>query len=96
MPNCDTLHALIKDYRDARKVLLNIEHRSGCHRPFALLTFSLSAVPSIVRCADCGCMCRVVCCVRRLMLQMAPDYQGMTLMQKVRLTTPQMTSQLFS
>jgi len=25
--NCDTLHALIKEYRDARKVLLNIEHR---------------------------------------------------------------------
>jgi phosphatidylinositol kinase/protein kinase (PI-3 family) len=27
MQNCDTLHALIKDYRDARRVLLNIEHR---------------------------------------------------------------------
>jgi len=25
--NCDTLHALIKEYRDARKVLLNVEHR---------------------------------------------------------------------
>jgi FKBP12-rapamycin complex-associated protein len=24
---CDTMHALIKEYRDARKVLLNIEHR---------------------------------------------------------------------
>jgi len=45
IPNTDTLHALIKDYRDARKVLLNIEHR--------------------------------------LMLQMAPDYQHLTLMQKV-------------
>eukprot|EP00457_Paulinella_chromatophora_P000061 gb/GEZN01000061.1/.p1 GENE.gb/GEZN01000061.1/~~gb/GEZN01000061.1/.p1 ORF type:complete len:2707 (+),score=463.21 gb/GEZN01000061.1/:107-8227(+) len=25
--HCDTLHALIKEFRDARKVLLNIEHR---------------------------------------------------------------------
>jgi FKBP12-rapamycin complex-associated protein len=39
------MHALIKEYRDARKVLLNIEHR--------------------------------------LMLQMAPDFQLLTLMQKV-------------
>ena len=27
LSHCDTLHALIKDYRDSRKVLLNIEHR---------------------------------------------------------------------
>jgi len=45
LSNCDTMHALIKDYRDARKVLLNIEHR--------------------------------------LMLQMAPDYQLLSLIQKV-------------
>jgi FKBP12-rapamycin complex-associated protein len=45
LPHTDTLHALIKEYRDARKILLNIEHR--------------------------------------LMLQMAPDYQHLTLMQKV-------------
>ncbi|KAL7753608.1 phosphatidylinositol kinase- protein kinase tor1 [Sorochytrium milnesiophthora] len=25
--NCDTLHQLIRDYRDSRKILLNIEHR---------------------------------------------------------------------
>ena len=43
--SCDTMHALIKEYRDARCVLLNIEHR--------------------------------------LMLQMAPDHQLLTLMQKV-------------
>lgn len=41
------MHALIKEYRDARKVLLNIEHR--------------------------------------LMLQMAPDFQLLTLMQKVEI-----------
>ncbi|TFK75010.1 phosphatidylinositol 3-kinase [Pluteus cervinus] len=41
----DTLHVLIRDYRDSRKVLLNIEYR--------------------------------------LMLQMAPDYENSTLLQKV-------------
>jgi serine/threonine-protein kinase mTOR len=45
IPNTDTLHSLIKDYRDARKVLLNIEHR--------------------------------------LMLNAAPDYQHLTLIQKI-------------
>lgn len=43
--NTDTLHALIKEYRDSRRILLNIEHR--------------------------------------IMLQMAPDYDNLTLMQKV-------------
>ncbi|RKO90751.1 armadillo-type protein, partial [Blyttiomyces helicus] len=27
VPHCDTLHTLIRDYRESRKVLLNIEHR---------------------------------------------------------------------
>lgn len=43
--NTDTLHVLIKEYREQHKILLNIEHR--------------------------------------LMLQMAPDYEHLTLMQKV-------------
>ncbi|KAG5944989.1 hypothetical protein E4U53_006777 [Claviceps sorghi] len=45
VPNSDTLHALIREYRASRKILLNIEHR--------------------------------------IMLQMAPDYDNLTLMQKV-------------
>uniref|UniRef100_A0A915JVW2 non-specific serine/threonine protein kinase n=1 Tax=Romanomermis culicivorax TaxID=13658 RepID=A0A915JVW2_ROMCU len=45
VPNCDTLHALLRDYRDKKKVLLNIEHK--------------------------------------LMQRMAPDYDHLTLMQKV-------------
>lgn len=45
VPHCDTLHSLIRDYRDRKKILLNIEHR--------------------------------------LMLRMAPDYDHLTLMQKV-------------
>ncbi|BFZ23557.1 hypothetical protein BsWGS_26596 [Bradybaena similaris] len=43
--NCDTIHSLIRDYREKRKILLNIEHR--------------------------------------VMLRMAPDYDHLTLMQKV-------------
>lgn len=45
VPNCDTLHALIREYRDARKIPLNVEHR--------------------------------------LMLAMAPDFDNLTVMQKV-------------
>ncbi|KAG6014979.1 hypothetical protein E4U54_004504, partial [Claviceps lovelessii] len=45
VPNSDTLHMLIKAYRDSRSIMLNIEHR--------------------------------------IMLQMAPDYDNLTLMQKV-------------
>ncbi|GIL44136.1 hypothetical protein Vafri_1666 [Volvox africanus] len=45
VPNCDTLHALIREYRDLRKVPLNWEHR--------------------------------------LMLGMAPDFDHLTVIQKV-------------
>lgn len=45
VPNCDTLHALIREYREARKIPLNWEHR--------------------------------------LMLGMAPDYDHLTVIQKV-------------
>lgn len=45
LENTDTLHILIREYRESRKILLNIEHR--------------------------------------IMLQMAPDYDNLTLMQKV-------------
>ena len=45
VPNSETMHNLIKDYREHRRILLNIEHR--------------------------------------IMLQMAPDYDNLTLMQKV-------------
>jgi FKBP12-rapamycin complex-associated protein len=47
VPNCDTLHALIREYREARKIPLNWEHR--------------------------------------LMLGMAPDYDHLPLINKVRL-----------
>lgn len=47
--NSDTFHVLIREYRDSRKILLNIEHR--------------------------------------IMLQMAPDYDSLTLLQKVEVFT---------
>jgi phosphatidylinositol kinase/protein kinase (PI-3 family) len=27
VPDCDTLHTLIRDYREKKKIMLNIEHR---------------------------------------------------------------------
>lgn len=45
VPNCDTMHALIREYRDARRMALNLEHR--------------------------------------IMLSMAPDYDHLTIIQKV-------------
>jgi len=27
VPHCDTLHSLIRDYRESRKIMLNLEHR---------------------------------------------------------------------
>ncbi|SGZ55137.1 CIC11C00000003613 [Sungouiella intermedia] len=49
VPNSDTFHMLIKEYRESRKILLNIEHR--------------------------------------IMLQMAPDYDSLTLLQKIEVFT---------
>ncbi|KAI9327967.1 armadillo-type protein [Obelidium mucronatum] len=54
VPNTDTLHAIIKDFRESRKILLNIEHR--------------------------------------LMLQMAPDYDNLTLLQKVEVFESALTN----
>jgi len=45
VPHSDTMHEMIRSYRESRKILINIEHR--------------------------------------IMLQMAPDYDNLTLMQKV-------------
>ena len=45
VPHSDTLHTLIRDYREKKKIMLNIEHR--------------------------------------IMLRMAPDFEHLTLIQKV-------------
>ena len=31
VPQCDTLHALVRDYRAPRHILLNVEHRLMMH-----------------------------------------------------------------
>ncbi|AMD21577.1 HFL279Cp [Eremothecium sinecaudum] len=49
VPNSDTFHVLIREYRESRKIQLNLEHR--------------------------------------IMLQMAPDYDNLTLLQKVEVFT---------
>ena len=41
MPQCDTLHALVRDYRLPRNVLLNVEHRLMLHFAPDLETLSL-------------------------------------------------------
>ena len=54
---CDTLHALIKEYRETRKILLNVEHR--------------------------------------LMVQMAPDYDALPVLNKLEVCFPQPLPQPF-
>ncbi|KAH3666740.1 hypothetical protein OGAPHI_003189 [Ogataea philodendri] len=49
VPNSDTFHVLIKEYREPRKILLDVEHR--------------------------------------IMLQMSPDYDNLTLLEKVEVFT---------
>ena len=58
----DTLHILVKEYRDSRKILLNIEYRL------------------MLQVSDHSQMRRIP---RLYVLQMAPDYEILTVMQKV-------------
>lgn len=49
VPHCDTLHSLIRDYREKKKILLNIEHRimlrvSGSLHFIFLIGFLMSAI----------------------------------------------------
>ena len=58
----DTLHVLIRDYRDSRKVLLNIEYRLMLQVCATGLIRKFNSTP---------------------LLQMAPDYENLTLLQKI-------------
>lgn len=42
VPNCDTLHQLIRDYRESKKILLNIEHRLMLQVKISKLQFSFA------------------------------------------------------
>ena len=52
VPHCDTLHTLIRDYREKKKILLNIEHRImlrvSIADPHYVTLFSLSCILCIV------------------------------------------------
>lgn len=52
VPYCDTIHALIRDYRDKKKIMLNIEHRLMLQVYFlicvSLFFISLSRLPLIM------------------------------------------------
>jgi FKBP12-rapamycin complex-associated protein len=43
VPHCDTLHSLIRDYRDKKKILLNIEHRIMLRVRFVIAVDSLNS-----------------------------------------------------
>lgn len=54
VPHCDTLHTLIRDYREKRKILLNVEHRfmlkasqivKCCLSPWFFASYELPPLP---------------------------------------------------
>ena len=76
VPDHDTLHVLIRDHREAHKVILNVEHRLMLQ--VCLQWHGLQPHTHVV---DFSWNCRLH---RNLMvLQMAPDYDNLTLMQKI-------------
>ena len=48
VPYCDTLHSLIRDYREKKKILLNIEHRIMLRVSFYFCTISLSMIRKLM------------------------------------------------
>ena len=54
--DCDTMHGLVKEYRETRKILLNIEHRL-----MLAMTPDYDQLPLIGK--VCVCVCVVCVCV---------------------------------
>lgn len=54
VPHCDTLHSLIRDYREKKKILLNIEHRIMLRVPIYLSVFYLKI-------SSLFCVCDLFC-----------------------------------
>ena len=83
MPNCDTLHALIREYRDVRKTPWGRSPYSGM--------FGAGLIGWVPNCDTLHALIREYRDVRkiplnvehRLMLGMAPDYDHLTVIQKV-------------
>lgn len=73
VPHCDTLHTLIRDFREKKKILLNIEHRimlrvghPNTAPPLRYFGSRRSPINALF-----------------IFLKMAPDYDHLSLMQKV-------------
>ena len=56
--DCDTMHGLVKEYRETRKILLNIEHRL-----MLAMTPDYDQLPLIGKVCVCLCVVRVCVCV---------------------------------
>ena len=89
VPHCDTIHALIRDYRDKKKIMLNIEHRLMLQVPLNSVPVCLSVCLSICHSV---CLCLHVHALLLLLLllllfqsyqQTSSDYDHLMLMQKV-------------
>lgn len=85
----DTLHVLVKEYRDSRKILLNIEYRlmlQVCHllpishQPRLQPSRCYGTVPTATSWLPLG---NVIQSTVTELQQMAPDYENLTLLQKV-------------
>ena len=65
VPHCDTLHSLIRDYREKKKILLNIEHRIMLRVSVLSLSFSMYLLCTYACVCVCVCLYVFVCvCVR--------------------------------
>ena len=82
MPDCDTLHALVKEYRETRKILLNIEHRL-----MLAMAPEYDQLPLMGKVMYVSVGVRVglsvSVCVHVLLLAMAPEHDQLPLMGKV-------------
>ena len=69
VPHCDTIHALIRDYRDKKKIMLNIEHRLMLQVPLNSVPVCLSVCMFITLFT---CTCPVVVVVVVVVVSILP------------------------
>jgi FKBP12-rapamycin complex-associated protein len=84
VPNCDTLHTLIRDYRESKKILLNIEHR-------IMLQVGDRFYPCLAT-SNLDCILRFVTPLRFFFVQHAPDYDSLPTIHKVEAFTHAMNN----
>ena len=69
VPHCDTIHALIRDYRDKKKIMLNIEHRLMLQVPLNSVPVCLSVCMFITLFT---CTCPVVVVIVTVVVSILP------------------------